>query len=210
MIDGGTAADLAGVFTDGGGLATSIAATALSQVAQGDTNQAQALTDYTQGNSSNPGLPNCASEFTGTISADANINAAQGISADNGAITLGDTNGTTFSQGITLGGGALSGAGTGGLEAFTGDVTSIAIRKLVPAQIRPTTGSDDTALGTSATADDTKFDRRWRQFGGVHQRPAVGEASTASNGGVAIGLGAQATGTSFSIAVETRQSKSTR
>src|SRR5271170_6807653 len=90
VIDGGTAADLAGVFTDGGGLATSIAATALSQVAQGDTNQAQALTDYTQGNSSNAGLPNCASEFTGTVSADANINAGQGISADNGAIWLGD------------------------------------------------------------------------------------------------------------------------
>jgi hypothetical protein len=46
------------------------------------------------------------------------VHAIQGISADGGAIWLGDPNGTTYSSGITLGGGALSGAGTGGLQAF--------------------------------------------------------------------------------------------
>ena len=173
VITGGKAADLAGAIADGAGLATSLAGTVSSQLAQGKTNNAQALTDYTQGNSQYSGLNQCGQEFTGTITEDANINAGQGISADNGAIWLGDTNGTTYSQGITLGGGALSGAGTGGLEAFTGDPTSIAIGNGASAD-SGSNGSDDTALGTNAKADDSNS-------------TAVGANSTASTGGTALG-----------------------
>lgn len=122
-------------------------------------------------------LPSCEQEFTGTVKVDAggvnvtgasifnndvgvvgNVNvsrnvtasqvhATQGISADGGAIWLGDPNGTTYSSGITLGGGALSGAGTGGAQAFTGDVSSIAIGNGASAF-----SVNSTALGTNATA----------------------------------------------------------
>jgi trimeric autotransporter adhesin len=75
------------------------------------------------------------------------VKATQGISADNGAIWLGDPNGVTYSSGITLGGGALSGAGTGGPQAFTGTVSSIAIGNGASAFAVNTT-----ALGTGAVA----------------------------------------------------------
>ena len=88
--------------------------------------QQQNLTDYSSD------LPNCGTEFTGTIQVDANINANQGIAADGGAINLGNPDGTSYQGGITLGGGALSGAGSIGASdgsnlATTGDVTAIAI-----------------------------------------------------------------------------------
>ena len=59
----------------------------------------------------------------------AQVHATQGISAVGGGIWLGDVGGTTFSSGITIGGGAVSGAGVGAgsLQAFTGDVYAIAI-----------------------------------------------------------------------------------
>src|ERR1051325_11494964 len=55
----------------------------------------------------------------GNLNASQNVTATQvlatqGISAHSGAIWLGDPGGLTYSSGITLGGGALSGAGTGG------------------------------------------------------------------------------------------------
>lgn len=75
------------------------------------------------------------------------VKATQGISADNGAIWLGDPNGVTYSSGITLGGGALSGAGTGGPQAFTGTVSSIAIGNGASAF-----SVNSTALGTGAVA----------------------------------------------------------
>ena len=122
-------------------------------------------------------LPSCEQEFTGTVTVDAggvnitgqsifnntvgvdgnvnvsgNVNASQvhatqGISADGGAIWLGDPNGVTYSSGITLGGGALSGAGFGGAQAFTGDVTSVAIGNGASAF-----SVNSVALGTGATA----------------------------------------------------------
>lgn len=66
------------------------------------------------------------------VNAEGNVTASQvlatqGISAVGGGIWIGDPNGTTYSSGITLGGGALSGAGVGGAQAFTGDVDAIAI-----------------------------------------------------------------------------------
>ncbi len=80
------------------------------------------------------------------------VKAAQGISAHGGAIWLGDPDpdGTspTYSSGITIGGGAISGAGTGGEMAFTGDVDAIAIGNGATAM---TAGS--VAIGLSSTAN---------------------------------------------------------
>src|SRR6185437_188242 len=59
-------------------------------------------------------LPNCDTIFNGTITANANVVGAQGIAADNGAINLGNPDGTTYQPGITIGGGAVSGAGSSG------------------------------------------------------------------------------------------------
>lgn len=113
---------------------------------------AQSLLNYSTGESSlgYPGLNSCSTEFTGTITADANINASQGISADNGAIYLGNTDGKTYQPGISLGGGALAGAGSG-VEAFTGDANSIAIGNGASADAAGG-GTDDVAIGDKATA----------------------------------------------------------
>jgi len=48
--------------------------------------------------------PNCNAEFTGTVSSWANMTAGMGISAHNGAITLGNPDAVTYADGITLGG----------------------------------------------------------------------------------------------------------
>ena len=107
-------------------------------------------------------LPSCEQTFTGTVTVNAggvnvtggsifngnvgvagNVNvsgnvtasqvhATQGISADGGKIFLGDPNSVTYSDGITLGGGALSGAGFGGPQAFTGNVSAIAVSMQSP------------------------------------------------------------------------------
>ena len=88
----------------------------------------------------------------GNLNASQNVTATQvlatqGISAHSGAIWLGDPGGLTYSSGITLGGGALSGAGTGGAQAFTGDVSAVAIGNGASAF-----AVNSTALGTNARA----------------------------------------------------------
>jgi hypothetical protein len=92
------------------------------------------------------GLPNCSAEFTGTVETWANFAAKQGISAFDGAITLG-TPSQGYYDGITLGGGSLAGAGSGGNQASTGDVDAIAIGNGAYAE-----NAGDTALGTGARA----------------------------------------------------------
>ena len=124
------------------------------------------------------GLPSCDQAFTGTVSVSAggvnvtgvsifnsnvgfagnitvsgSINASQlhtsqGISALGGVISLGDPNGTTYSDGINIGGGAISGAGFGGPQATTGHITAIAIGNGASAF-----GVNSTALGTGARAN---------------------------------------------------------
>ncbi len=132
-------------------------------------------------NSAHPtvGLPNCDAIFAGTVAvtaggvnvsgnsifknnvavagnfsvsgslATSQLSTSQGISAFGGAITIGDPGLTTYS-----GGGALSGAGTGGLQAFTGDVSAIAIGNNARAtQIASLAlGLDASATGVSAIA----------------------------------------------------------
>jgi len=111
--------------------------------------------------------------FTGSIGIDGNVvtngsitsnqlHTAQGISAHGGNIWLGDPNGVDFSEGITLGGGALSGAGVGGALAMTGNAAAIAIGNGATA-----VNANDTAIGTGATASG----------GGA---TAIGAGSTAS------------------------------
>jgi hypothetical protein len=125
-------------------------------------------------------LPSCEQSFTGTVSISAGgvnvtgasifnsgvgvvgnvavsgdvtasqVRATQGISAMDGRIWLGDLNGTTYSDGITLGGGALSGAGFGGQQATTGDVTAIAIGNGASAF-----SVNSVAIGTGANANGT-------------------------------------------------------
>ena len=159
------------------------------------------------------GLHFCNTEFTGTISGaggtnitgnsiynnnlgvvqdlsvggkvNANqVNAAQGISAMGGAITIGDPNGTTYSSGITIGGGAISGAGSGGAQATTGDKDAIAIGNGANA-----TTATSTALGTSANANSINS----TAIGTGAQ--AVGSNSTAIGAGaVAIGNNSVALG----------------
>ena len=86
------------------------------------------LTDYTST------LPSCDAQFSGTVNADANVNVGQGVSADGGAINLGNPDGVSYQSGITVGGGAISGAGSSGAApgdnstvATTGNVDAIAI-----------------------------------------------------------------------------------
>jgi hypothetical protein len=72
--------------------------------------------------------------------------ASQGISADGGAIFLGNPDLTTYATGINIGGGAVAGAGSGP-QATTGAATAIAIGNGANAS-----GAGSTALGFGANA----------------------------------------------------------
>jgi autotransporter adhesin len=196
----GVAATVVGVGLQATGVASQIAA-------QVYTHSSLSLTEYVAT------LPNCETEFTGTtkvsgggvdvtgasifkndVGVAANVNVAgsvnasqlhatQGISAVGGGIWIGDPNGTTFSSGITIGGGALSGAGVGGAQAFTGHVDAIAIGNNAAAM---TGGSIALGLNSSSAAADAI---------------AVGTGALAqSAGGIAIGLNANAVSTN-SVAI---------
>lgn len=113
----------------------------------------------------------------GDVAASGNVTATKliaygGASFDGGSIFIGDpfdpVTGlpvtTTYSSGITLGGGALSGAGIGGSQAFTGDVTAIAIGNNANAALSgsiafglnsASAGTNAVAIGTSAAASNT-------------------------------------------------------
>jgi len=168
------------------GAGANVTGVASQIAAQVYTHSALSLTEYVAT------LPNCDSEFTGTVkvsaggvdvtgasifnddvgvAADVNVegdvngsqvHATQGISAVGGGIWIGDPNGTTFSSGITIGGGALSGAGVGGAQAFTGDVDAIAVGNNAHAMMSgslalgldsSSTGTDAIAIGNAAAAN---------------------------------------------------------
>ncbi len=151
-------------------------------------------------------LPNCEGVFTGTVQTYANFQSKMGLSAFNGAITLGydetptnpfDENNPTqyYYSGITMGGGGLAGAGFGGAQAFTGDVTAIAIGNGAQA-----TSVNSTALGNSASATavgatafgaNTLADAQNATAAGINAQ-ARGVASTA------MGAFSQATGVNSS------------
>lgn len=80
--------------------------------------------------------------------------ATQGISAVGRGIWIGESNGTTYSSGISLGGGALSGAGVGGAQALTGDVDAILIgnnaRATMPGSL--SLGLDSSSIAIDAIA----------------------------------------------------------
>jgi hypothetical protein len=154
------------------GAASSVTGFAFQKTADGINQQIQNLNVYTAD------LPQCDQTFSGTVTVQkggvnvtgnsliqgdlgvtGNVSASQllatqGISAFGGAITIGDPGLTTYSSGITLGGGALSGAGTGGLQAFTGDVTAIAIGNNASAASFGSValGLNSSAAGASAVA----------------------------------------------------------
>ena len=164
-----------GLASSAAGLVSQTAGVASQITAQVSTHIAQELTKYVAT------LPNCNAEFTGTVevsaggvnvagpsifnndvgvAADVNVkddvnasqvHATQGISAVGGGIWIGDPSGTTYSDGITIGGGALSGAGVGGVQAFTGDVDAIAIGNNAQAM---TSGSLALGLDSSSTGAD--------------------------------------------------------
>ena len=168
------------------------------------------------------GLPNCDAAFAGTVSvtaggvnvtgnsiftnnvavggnfavsgalATSKLTTNQGISAFGGAITIGDPSLTTYSSGITLGGGALSGAGTGGLQAFTGDVSAVAVGNNAQAtQIASLAlGQDASATGVSAIAIGRG------STGAATSSTAIGDGATVAasyTNSTALGAGATAT-----------------
>ena len=103
--------------------------------------------------------------FQGNVGVTQNINvggnvtaskllATQGISADGGNIVLGNPDLTTFATGINIGGGAVAGAGVGGAQASTGNVSAIAIGNGANAPQAGATalGSGSQALAASSTA----------------------------------------------------------
>jgi hypothetical protein len=146
------------------------------------------------------------------------VHAAQGISAHGGAIFLGRLDGTSYFDGITIGGGAIAGAGFGGAEAFTGDVTAIAIGNGASAgSINSTAlgtgaeasgiggtalGATTSALGAGATAiggdADASGGGAMADTAGGTSAIAIGDNSSATtttgDASIAIGLGANSTG----------------
>lgn len=146
-------------------------------------------------------LPFCDSEFTGTVTADANINAKQGISAMDGAIWLGNPDGQTYQEGIALGGGALSGAGTGDL-AISDDADAIAIGNGAHAgdgnvaigTLAMATGEDTTAIGShaEAIADDATALGSHATASGTSATALGSYAVASGTSSTALGAGAQA------------------
>ena len=116
----------------------------------------------------------------GNMSA-AQLSTTQGISTNGGGIFIGDPNGITYSAGITLGCGALSGAGFGGLQAFTGDPTAIAIGNNAQAL-----QAGSLAHGLNALAD------------GVNATAIGTNAMAINDGATAVGSSSFAKGTNAS------------
>lgn len=173
-----TAVKIAGLTAETVGVAAGVAGVASQVVAQVHTQNSQNLAVYVAT------LPDCEGTHTGTlavtdggvnvtgesifnddvgVAGDVNVegdvnasqvHATQGISAVGGGIWIGDPNGTTFSDGITIGGGAVSGAGFGGAQAFTGDANAMAIGNNAQALQSGSValGLDASSTGTNATA----------------------------------------------------------
>lgn len=136
-------------------------------------------------------LPNCNAEFTGTIQARANIAAKMGVSAHDGRLTLGDPSGVNYSDGITLGGGSLLGAGFGGAQAFAGHQDAIAIGNNASAA---DAGSLALGLNASATAADATAIGNGAQATAAGAT-AIGSGATATNtDAIAVGTSALASG----------------
>lgn len=194
------AAESGGVFT-GAAAAAGVA----QQVAAYTAVAADLVVQGVALDRSEESLPECDAEFAGTVTVTnggtnvtgnsiynnnlavgGNVNAAgtitaskisttQGISTNGGGIIIGDPGLNTYSSGITLGGGALSGAGVGGAQAFTGHASAVAIGNGARAESENTT-----SLGTGATATHASA-------------TAIGHGASAANGSAtAIGAGASA------------------
>lgn len=119
------------------------------------------------------------------------VDAATGISAHNGALWIGNADGLTFQTGISIGGGAFAGAGTGGLASTASHVDAIAI-----GNGSTSTSAGGIALGkgaNSAALDAVAFgtNARATQSAAI----AIGHNAAATGAGsIAIGRGASATG----------------
>ncbi len=140
--------------------------------------------------------------LTGNVTS-STVTATQGISADGGSIFLGDTNLETFSDGITLGGGALSGAGDPNSdEAVTGDVDAIAIGNGANASNANGTalgtgansvGVGATALGANTSATEVNATALGTGAGATGVGGTALGANSSASTGVAAGLGATTT-----------------
>ncbi len=195
-----------GLLAHAVGVAANLAATGTQIAAQKYTVDQQTLTD----NITNDGLPSCGAEFAGTVNADSNLNVAQGIAADNGALNLGNPYGQTYQTGIALGGGAVSGLGSSGPSdgthlANTGDVTAIAIGNGANAADAGSTAlglganasaPNSTAIGPSATASGSSaVASGYAATASGNNASAYGANSLASGlNSAAVGASAQATG----------------
>ena len=204
-----TVVKIVALGAEGVGVASTVTGVGSQIAAQVFAHQSQDLSVYSST------LPGCESTHTGTVmvndggvnvtgtsifnndvgvaanvNVEGNVNASQvratqGISAVGGGIWIGDPNGTTYSDGITIGGGALSGAGVGGSQAITGDADAIAIGNNAQSM---SSGSVALGLDASSTAADAV---------------AVGtNAQSTMNGSVALGHDASSAGTD-AIAVGT-------
>ncbi|MEO8318247.1 MAG: hypothetical protein ABI561_07985, partial [Bradyrhizobium sp.] len=128
-------------------------------------------------------LPNCDLHFSGTVFTDANIIGGQGIAAVNGAINLGNPDGVTYQPGITLGGGALSGAGSSGPATMAGPLaTTDNVNAIAIGNGASASNGASTALGLGTTASGL-------------ESTAIGNGATASGDhSTAIGSNATASG----------------
>src|SRR5262249_42159889 len=98
-------------------------------------------------------LPNCDTHFSGTIFADANIMAGQGVAVDNSAINIANRDGVPSQPGITLGGGALSGAGSNGPASMAGPLaTTDNVNAIAIGNGANASNGASTALGLGANA----------------------------------------------------------
>ena len=115
---------------------------------------------------------------------------ASGLSVHGGNIWIGNTDGTTFQQGVSIGGGALAGVGTGGLASSTGHRDAIAIGNGANGAVA---GSIAFGLGAQSTAANAvAIGTQSGGLGGGANSVALGRLANA------VGVNGTAVGTSSS------------
>ncbi len=123
---------------------------------------------------------------SGTVTASM-MNAAQGISAHGGAMTLGNPDLTSYQLGISIGGGSIAGADYGGAQARTGDVSAIAVGNGANAA-----AVNSTAIGTGAqalAANSTAIGPNATVAAGAGPGSFAGGTSTVLGGEGAVAIG---------------------
>lgn len=170
------------------------------------------------------GLPNCEAVYTGSVETYANVVAKMGVNAFDGALNLGYTSAdglsNSYYNGITVGGGAVAGAGFGGDQASTDSASDIAIGNGSHAgdgssdgmataigDGAQANGYRSTAVGAGAIADGEESTALGYNAHAIGDNAiAIGQSTAGGQNGIAMGNGSSSGNGNDNIAIGTGNS----